>query len=89
MLLALVMVTAVLGSSRLRGAIALLFGLAIGIVGIDSLTGQPRATFGLPLLLDWHRHRGDRGGHLRRRGGAVGGRALRRRPAEIIPVAPG
>ena len=52
MLLALVMVTAVLGSSRLRGAIALLLGLAIGIVGIDSLTGQPRATFGLPLLSD-------------------------------------
>jgi putative tricarboxylic transport membrane protein len=52
MLLALVMVTAVLGSSKLRGAIALLLGLAIGMVGIDSLTGQPRATFGLPLLSD-------------------------------------
>ena len=33
--LALVAVTAVLGSSKLRGAISLLLGLAIGIVGID------------------------------------------------------
>ena len=48
MLFALVAVTAVLGSSKLRGAISLVLGLAIGIVGIDFLTGQPRATFGIP-----------------------------------------
>lgn len=52
MVLALVAVTAVLGSSKLRGFIALFGGLAIGIVGIDSLTGQNRMTFGLPLLGD-------------------------------------
>jgi putative tricarboxylic transport membrane protein len=52
MLFALVAVTAVLGSSKLRGGISLFLGLAIGIVGIDFLTGQPRATFGLPQLSD-------------------------------------
>ncbi|MDT5073879.1 MAG: putative tricarboxylic transport rane protein, partial [Mycobacterium sp.] len=52
MLFALVAVTAVLGSSKLRGGISLLLGLAIGLVGIDSLTGQARATFGLPQLSD-------------------------------------
>ena len=44
MLLALVAVTMVLGASKLRGITSLLLGLAIGLVGIDSLTGQPRAT---------------------------------------------
>src|SRR6187399_1029123 len=52
MLFALVAVTAVLGASKMRGAISLFLGLAIGIVGIDFLTGQPRATFGLPQLSD-------------------------------------
>jgi putative tricarboxylic transport membrane protein len=52
MLLALVAVTAVLGSSKLRGCISLLLGLSIGLVGIDFLTGQPRATFGIPQLSD-------------------------------------
>src|SRR6185295_17631641 len=52
MVLALVMVTAVLGASKLRGAISLFLGLAIGIVGIDFLTGQPRATMGLSQLSD-------------------------------------
>jgi putative tricarboxylic transport membrane protein len=52
MLFALVAVTAVLGASKLRGAISLFLGLAIGVVGIDFLTGQPRATFGVPLLSD-------------------------------------
>ena len=86
MVFALVAVTAVLGASKLRGAISLFLGLAIGVVGIDFLTGQPRATFGLPQLSD----------------GidivvvavaifAVGealwvAAHLRRRPAEVIPV---
>lgn len=52
MVLALVAVTAVLGSSKLRGFIGLSLGLAVGIVGIDSLTGQNRMTFGIPLLGD-------------------------------------
>ena len=52
MLFALVAVTAVLGSSKLRGAISLFLGLAIGLVGIDFLTGQARATFGIPQLSD-------------------------------------
>ncbi len=50
MALALFAVTAVLGSSRLRGFIALFIGLAIGLVGTE--TGQPRLTFGSPLLAD-------------------------------------
>ncbi|YAL83678.1 tripartite tricarboxylate transporter permease [Dermacoccaceae bacterium W4C1] len=52
MLFALVAVSAVFGSSKLRGFIALFVGLAIGIVGIDSLTGQARMTFGNSLLAD-------------------------------------
>ena len=52
MLLALVAVTAVLGASKLRGFIALFLGLAIGLVGIDGLTGQNRLTLGIPLLSD-------------------------------------
>src|SRR5690349_9706969 len=52
MILALLAVTAVLGSSRLRGFASLALGLAIGLVGIDSVTGQRRLTFGQPLLAD-------------------------------------
>jgi putative tricarboxylic transport membrane protein len=52
MLLAFTTVTAVLGSSMLRGMVSLLFGLAIGLVGIDMQTGQARLTLGLPQLLD-------------------------------------
>lgn len=86
MLFALVAVTAVLGSSKMRGVISLLLGLAIGVVGIDSLTGQPRATFGIPLLAD--------GIDIVVIAVAVFalGEALwvaahlRRRPAEVIPV---
>jgi putative tricarboxylic transport membrane protein len=52
MLLAFTTVTAVLGSSLLRGFASLLFGLAIGLVGIDMQTGQARLTLGLPQLLD-------------------------------------
>jgi putative tricarboxylic transport membrane protein len=52
MVLALLAVTAVLGASRLRGFASLGLGLAIGLVGIDSVTGQRRLTFGQPLLAD-------------------------------------
>ena len=50
MLLALFAVTAVLGSSKLRGFVALFLGLAISLVGTS--TGQARMTFDQPLLAD-------------------------------------
>jgi putative tricarboxylic transport membrane protein len=50
MILALLAVTAVLGNSRLRGFVALFLGLTIGLIGTQ--TGQPRLTFGQPLLAD-------------------------------------
>ncbi len=50
MLLALFAVSAVLGSSKLRGFIALFLGLTIGLVG--TTTGQARLTFDQPLLAD-------------------------------------
>lgn len=52
MVLALLAVTAVLGSSRLRGFASLGLGLAIGLVGLDFVSGQARLTFGLPQLSD-------------------------------------
>ena len=52
MLLSFIAVTAVLGSSRLRGFIALTLGLTIGLVGLDGVSGQARLTFGIPQLGD-------------------------------------
>ncbi|WP_424187178.1 tripartite tricarboxylate transporter permease [Actinokineospora sp. G85] len=52
MVLAFVAVTSVLGSSRVRGFAALLIGLAIGLVGLDEMTGQQRLTFGSLQLAD-------------------------------------
>ncbi|MGN7252228.1 tripartite tricarboxylate transporter permease [Arthrobacter sp. SAFR-014] len=52
MVLSLLAVTAVLGSSKLRGFASLGLGLAIGLVGLDFVSGQARLTFGLPLLSD-------------------------------------
>jgi putative tricarboxylic transport membrane protein len=52
MVLALVMTTAVLGSSMLRGFIGLFLGLTIGLVGLDLNTAQPRLSFGIPQLAD-------------------------------------
>ncbi|SDI55694.1 putative tricarboxylic transport membrane protein [Sinosporangium album] len=52
MMLAFVAVSAVLGASRLRGITSLLLGLVIGLVGIDSVTGQRRLTFDIPQLAD-------------------------------------
>ncbi|MDE2617904.1 MAG: tripartite tricarboxylate transporter permease, partial [Burkholderiales bacterium] len=46
MVLSLVAVSAVLGSSVLRGLLSLSAGLLCGLVGIDLQTGQPRFTFG-------------------------------------------
>ena len=47
MLLAFTTVSAVLGKSTLRGMTALFIGLAIGLVGIDQITGQARYTGGV------------------------------------------
>ncbi|WP_134740858.1 tripartite tricarboxylate transporter permease [Nocardioides sp. 503] len=52
MLLSLVLVSAVLGSSRLRGFIGLFVGLTIGLVGLDLSTGQARLTGGITQLVD-------------------------------------
>ncbi|HWH84158.1 MAG TPA: tripartite tricarboxylate transporter permease [Burkholderiaceae bacterium] len=52
MVLAFCTVSAVLGKSTLRGLTALFIGLAMGLVGIDQITGQARYTAGVPELLD-------------------------------------
>ena len=52
MLLAFTTVSAVLGKSTLRGMTALFVGLAIGLVGLDQITGQVRYTGGVPEFLD-------------------------------------
>ncbi|MEP6783066.1 MAG: tripartite tricarboxylate transporter permease [Acidobacteriota bacterium] len=52
MMLAFVMVTTMLGASRLRGWLSLLLGLTLGFIGIDALSGHARLTFGIPYLLD-------------------------------------
>ncbi|WP_110206016.1 tripartite tricarboxylate transporter permease [Nocardioides daejeonensis] len=84
--LAMVLVTSVLGDSKLRGFISLFLGLTIGLVGMDLNTGQPRLSFDQPLLAD----------RLDIVVVAVGifalGEALwvaahlRRKPLEVIPV---
>ncbi len=48
--LAFTTVTALLGTSMPRGLLSLFLGLAIGLIGIDTLTGQSRFTFGIPEL---------------------------------------
>ncbi|GAA4974021.1 tripartite tricarboxylate transporter permease [Actinoplanes utahensis] len=50
--LAMVTVTAMVGASLVRGLMSLTFGLFLGLIGLDSLTGQARFTFGVPALLD-------------------------------------
>jgi putative tricarboxylic transport membrane protein len=52
MLLAFTTVSAVLGKSTLRGLTALFVGIAIGLVGLDQITGQVRYTGGVPEFLD-------------------------------------
>jgi len=52
MVLAFTTVSAVLGKSALRGMTALLIGLAMGLIGLDQITGQARYTGGVPELLD-------------------------------------
>ena len=71
MLLSVVLVTSVLGESKLRGFIGLFMGLTIGLVGLDLSTGQPRLTLGIPRAGRRHRHRGRGGRRVRDRRGAV------------------
>ncbi|CAG9182339.1 tripartite tricarboxylate transporter permease [Cupriavidus respiraculi] len=52
MLLAFTTVSAVLGSSLLRGMTSLFLGLGIGLIGMDSLSGQTRYTMGIQELYD-------------------------------------
>jgi putative tricarboxylic transport membrane protein len=48
--LAFVSVTALVGSSLIRGMLALFLGLFIGLIGIDQVSGQSRLTFGVNQL---------------------------------------
>ncbi|OFW39858.1 MAG: tripartite tricarboxylate transporter TctA [Acidobacteria bacterium RIFCSPLOWO2_12_FULL_67_14] len=45
-------VSALLGDSLARGLFSLFLGLALGLIGIDPLTGVARFSFGIPQLLD-------------------------------------
>ena len=45
-------VSVLLGTSVIRGLLSLFLGLALGLVGIDQLTGAARFSFGVPQLLD-------------------------------------
>jgi putative tricarboxylic transport membrane protein len=52
MVLAFTTVSAVLGKSTVRGMTALFAGLALGLIGLDQISGQARYTGGIPELLD-------------------------------------
>src|SRR5919109_1557568 len=52
MVFAFVTVSAVLGSSAVRGLTSLFLRIWLGLIGVDLQTGQPRFTFGIPELLD-------------------------------------
>jgi putative tricarboxylic transport membrane protein len=52
MCIAFITVSATFGGSPVRGLTSLFIGLALGLVGIDKLTGQARLGFGVPELLD-------------------------------------
>jgi putative tricarboxylic transport membrane protein len=52
MVFAFTTVSAVIGSSTVRGLTSLFLGLFLGTMGIDGQTGQSRFAFGVPELLD-------------------------------------
>jgi putative tricarboxylic transport membrane protein len=52
MVVAFMTVSALMGSSPLRGITSMVVGLVIGLVGIDFQSGQSRLTFGMVRLLD-------------------------------------
>src|SRR5690606_39642146 len=51
-IMAFTSVAVVMGASRVRGFTSLFIGLALGVIGIGGMTGQPRMTFGFAALLD-------------------------------------
>ncbi len=52
MVVAFTTVAALLGSSPVRGLASLGLGLFIGLIGVDTLSGQSRFTLGIPTLAD-------------------------------------
>ena len=52
MLLALMMASTLHTGSRLKAVLAMLLGLAVGVIGLDPQTGTPRQTFGILPLHD-------------------------------------
>ncbi|MGH3354293.1 MAG: tripartite tricarboxylate transporter permease [Nocardioidaceae bacterium] len=50
MLLALMMSSTLTQGSRLKAALSILLGLAVGVIGLDPQTGTPRQTFGILQL---------------------------------------
>jgi putative tricarboxylic transport membrane protein len=52
MVVAFLTVSALVGSSPLRGLVSMTLGLVVGLVGIDFQSGQQRLTFGQVSLLD-------------------------------------
>jgi putative tricarboxylic transport membrane protein len=52
MVVAFVTVSATFGASPVKGLISLFLGLFLGLIGIDTLSGQARLTFGVAELLD-------------------------------------
>jgi putative tricarboxylic transport membrane protein len=52
MVLAFTTVSSVLGKSAVRGLTALFIGLALGLVGLDQISGQVRYTGGIPEFMD-------------------------------------
>jgi putative tricarboxylic transport membrane protein len=52
MILSLTTIGGLLGQSVIKGLIAAVLGLMIGTVGIDTQSGVPRFTFGMPELLE-------------------------------------
>jgi putative tricarboxylic transport membrane protein len=52
MILGLTTLTRLAGASLLKGLLMATFGLALGTVGIDAMSGVPRFTFGQPQLLN-------------------------------------
>ena len=52
MVVAFLTISALVGSSPLRGLVSMTLGLVVGIIGIDFQSGQQRLTFGQVRLLD-------------------------------------
>ncbi|MPW28187.1 tripartite tricarboxylate transporter permease [Agarivorans sp. B2Z047] len=50
-MLGLLLLTTMMGDNRLNGMVSALFGFAIAMVGVDSVSGAQRYTFGSPELI--------------------------------------